>query len=200
MNGGNGERRAARLTLPLCPASQFYIGALGTRSERPGSRLHRQPTSKDPRARPWGRGSTTRPTERGTPARPPAARKAETGRLSAAEGDAALARTHNVILSYFYFSCCASCHARGREGDQSREEGKTPRPRPPGRGPAACARARGGGQPRRPGARSLALPPAPAYRLPAGVAPNTRTTGTFLTGSWVRGDRQISSPGSGLAM
>lgn len=72
MNGGNGERRAARLTLPLCPASQFYIGALGTRSERPGSRLHRQPTSKDPRARPWGRGSTTRPTERGTPARPPA--------------------------------------------------------------------------------------------------------------------------------
>lgn len=40
---------------------------------------------------------------------------------------------------------------------------------------------------------------APA-RLPAGVAPKTRTTGTFLTGAWVRGDWQISSPCSGLAM
>lgn len=44
------------------------------------------------------------------------------------------------------------------------------------------------------------LPPAPRARLPAGVAPKIRTTGTFLTGAWVRGDWQISSPCSGLAM
>lgn len=88
---------------------------------------------------------------------------------------------------------CASCHApgkrrggrRGRKRRQQYTEGR--------RRARVCAAGRAARAPRR-------LPPAPRARLPAGVAPKTRTTGTFLTGAWVRGDWQISSPCSGLAM
>lgn len=88
---------------------------------------------------------------------------------------------------------CASCHApgkrrRGRRGGKRRQRYTEGRRRA-----RVCAAGRAARAPRR-------LPPAPRARLPAGVAPKTRTTGTFLTGAWVRGDWQISSPCSGLAM
>lgn len=82
------------------------------------------------------------------PARPPAARRVETERpppLCRGWGRSARANPH-------FF--CASCHARERRRAKPRG-GKTPqRPR---RGPAACARVRGGeGSPDDPGARAPA--------------------------------------------
>lgn len=96
--------------------------------------------------------------ERGTPALPlarsPAARRPGARRLSAAEG------AQRSCEPKFFFFFCASCHARERRRAKPRG-GKTPqRPR---RGPAACARVRGGeGSPDDP-ALALPLPPAPAY-------------------------------------
>lgn len=119
------------------------------------------------------------------------ARRAETRRpppLCRGGGRSARANPH------FFF---APPVTRGREGEQSREQGRLRSDPGEGRRRRRARECAEGGQPRRPGARA----PAPARsRLPAGVAPKTRTTGTFLTGSWVSGDWQISSPGSGLAM
>lgn len=148
---------------------------------------------RTPPTRPWGRGTAPGPSERERDlARPPPAQPIPRARcLSVAEGGAALARTH----IFFPF---ASCHAREkRRAERRREEESAATPERAG-GVRGSAR-RGGHprHPRHPAARTLA--PARS-RLPAGVAPKTRTTGTFLTGSWVRGDWQISSPRSGLAM
>lgn len=109
--------------------------------------------------------------------------------LSAAEGGAALARTH---IFFFPFASCHEREKRQAERRKGEESAATPE-----RAGGVRGSARRGGHPQHPAART----PAPARtRLPAGVAPKTRTTGTFLTGSWVRGDWQISSPRSGLAM
>lgn len=184
-----GERRHrgatdnAPDTSPL-PSKPFLEP--GTRDTR---RVSGVPTGDRPANSSLGRGAATRPTERGTPARPPAARRPGARRLSAAEG---AQRSREPTFFFFFLRLLSRAGEKASKAERREDAAATPE-----RAGGVRASARRGGQPRRPGARA----PAPARsRLPAGVAPKTRTTGTFLTGSWVSGDWQISSPGSGLAM
>lgn len=153
-----GERRHrgatdnAPDTSPL-PSKPFLEP--GTRDTR---RVSGVPTGDRPANSSLGRGAATRPTERGTPARPPA--RPPRGDPAPAASLPRRGRSARANPHFFFFFFCASCHARERRRAKPRG-GKTPqRPR---RGPAACARVRGGeGSPDDP-ALALPLPPAPAY-------------------------------------
>lgn len=143
---------------------------------------------RTPRTRPWGRGTAPGPNERGTyPARRPTVHAQRP--LPVCRGGGRSARTNPHFFSLRLLS------RAGEKASGAKKRGRV-RSDPEGAG-GVRGSARRGGHPQHPAART----PAPARtRLPAGVAPKTRTTGTFLTGSWVRGDWQISSPRSGLAM
>lgn len=194
--GEQRQRGATDNTPDTSPLPSKPFLERGTRDTRRGSGVpNRGATSEDPRTRPWDEAQPRDPPREGLqPARPPAARSAETRRPPplCRGGGAALARTH----IFFFLRLLSRAGEKASKAERREASAATPE-----RAGGVRASARRGGQPRRPGARSLARAPAPARsRLPAGVAPKTRTTGTFLTGSWVRGDWQISSPGSGLAM
>lgn len=201
---GDEERLTTELTLPYS-SSRFHQGALGRRRGCP--RSHQSTTSESCPARPLTEDMARPPDPvlrgesdaRSACPRDPECADPAPDRYTQCKHSAPAASPPGVGWgeegaersrrpTFLRLLSCSG--GKGKEGEG---EGRRSSDQPRGPAPAACARR--GELPGRP-----PLPPAPRARLPAGVAPKIRTTGTFLTGAWVRGDWQISSPCSGLAM